>query len=131
MVLGRLVCPPGGWSMPTLIFRDTDGSKHTYVLKEELTVGRDVANDVVLKDPNVSKRHCRFFLDDDDRVWVEDSRSSNGVQVNGVRIEEAVRIDANAKVCIGDCTVSHHFPALSSPMVNSPVESAVAGRPAE
>lgn len=51
----------------------------------ELTVGRGPENDLDLADLNLSRRHCRFFLEGNS-LFVEDLDSMNGTRVNGLPI---------------------------------------------
>lgn len=53
--------------------------------KNELFIGRDLNNDVVINDPEVSRRHARLFLQGSNFV-IEDLGSTNGTQINGQRI---------------------------------------------
>jgi len=53
--------------------------------REVLTIGRDVNNDVVINDAEVSRTHARLTLQTDGCL-VEDLASTNGVFVNGQRI---------------------------------------------
>ena len=53
--------------------------------KPEVTVGRKEANDVVIDNPAISGRHCRFQLADGG-VTVEDLDSTNGTFVNDKRV---------------------------------------------
>ncbi|HXU80967.1 MAG TPA: FHA domain-containing protein, partial [Polyangia bacterium] len=55
--------------------------------KNEVTVGRVQGNDVVLPKGNVSKRHCRIYIQDG-HFSVEDLKSTNGTYVNGRKISE-------------------------------------------
>ncbi len=56
------------------------------LLEQEVTVlGREEDCDVVVEDPGVSRRHCRFVLDGR-RVLVEDLASRNGVYVNWEKV---------------------------------------------
>jgi hypothetical protein len=55
-------------------------------LKGTALIGRSVGCDVVLEGPNISRRHARILVTDD-VASVEDLGSSNGVFVNGTRIE--------------------------------------------
>jgi pSer/pThr/pTyr-binding forkhead associated (FHA) protein len=91
--------------MPTLIFRGTDGREQRAELSSELSVGREAGNDVVLSEQGVSRRHCRFFLDEGGAVWVEDLGSANGVIVSGARIGEPARLTAGTEVGVGGCVV--------------------------
>jgi two-component system, cell cycle response regulator len=51
----------------------------------DLLVGRDQACDVVLSDPQVSRRHARLFFRDG-RWVLQDLQSTNGSTVNGVSV---------------------------------------------
>lgn len=57
------------------------------LLKPKLLVGRQDFNDIVLRYPNVSSRHCELeFIDG---YWfVRDLGSSNGIRVGGMRCQE-------------------------------------------
>lgn len=78
------------------------GPQHgrTFALDGELTVGRSPENDVVLSDPQVSRRHARIFLEDGG-VAIEDAGSLNGTYVNGERAGRS-RLSANDAIVIGD-----------------------------
>lgn len=53
--------------------------------KDEIWLGRDPANDIVIADPEISRRHARFLLRGSTYV-VEDMGSTNGTLVNGEMI---------------------------------------------
>jgi len=53
--------------------------------RNELFVGRDLTNDIVINDPEVSRRHARFFVQGANFV-LEDLGSTNGTTVNGQRL---------------------------------------------
>jgi S-DNA-T family DNA segregation ATPase FtsK/SpoIIIE len=63
------------------------------------SVGRGLGNDVVLYDPLVSKRHCRFNVDGE--LEVIDAGSVNGVFVDGLRVDRAV-LRRDDEVTLGD-----------------------------
>ena len=75
-----------------LLFRLVPGS-----LK---TMGRAARADFVVEAALVSRLHCRFRLDDLDRLDVEDLHSTNGTWVNGRKIEK-VPLMAGDTVKIG------------------------------
>ena len=54
-------------------------------------VGRGRELDVVLRDPEVSRRHARFESQNG-IVYVEDLRSRNGTFLNGRRVAEAIEV---------------------------------------
>ncbi len=55
-------------------------------LDGELTIGRAPDNDVVLGESGVSGHHA-IIVQEGDRFWIEDKGSTNGVYVNGVKLE--------------------------------------------
>ena len=56
------------------------------LLKETLSIGRRESADIVLRFPNVSASHCSLTLEAG--YWyVEDSGSSNGTKVNGLKVK--------------------------------------------
>jgi pSer/pThr/pTyr-binding forkhead associated (FHA) protein len=55
------------------------------LLKPFLEIGRRESNDIVLRFPNVSGRHCELAVEGG--YWfVQDLGSSNGTKVNGTRV---------------------------------------------
>ena len=58
-------------------------------------VGRSPANDIVLDDASVSRRHALLAVRGD-ATFVLDDRSLNGVRVNGERVSEAALQDGDA-----------------------------------
>jgi len=73
-------------------------------LKEQgpTTIGRDPANDIVLEDTTVSRRHAQIERQDGD-VVLTDLGSSNGTFVNGRRVQQAP-LRPGDEVVIGGCT---------------------------
>lgn len=53
--------------------------------KDELYIGRDLSNDIVINDAEVSRRHARLVLQAGGYV-LEDLGSTNGTSVNGQRL---------------------------------------------
>ena len=53
------------------------------------TLGRAPRADFVVEAALVSRVHCRFTLDDRDRLDIEDLGSTNGIFVNGRKVERA------------------------------------------
>ena len=55
---------------------------------DETRFGRSGENEVVLPDYSVSRRHARIVREGD-RWWVQDLKSTNGVQLNGQSVQRA------------------------------------------
>src|SRR5437773_7357436 len=68
-------------------------------LRGELSVGRTEGNDLVLNHPSVSRKHARIESRND-KIWIIDLKSTNGVKVNGNLVTES-QINAGDKILIG------------------------------
>jgi hypothetical protein len=80
------------------IFEHTERrSKH---VRAPFEVGRAPDAEVVLRDPEVSRRHARFESYNG-VVYVEDLQSSNGTFLNGMRVTEAIEVRAGDEVDVG------------------------------
>jgi len=60
-----------------------------FVDKQRLTVGRDVANPIVIDDPAVSREHAAIVPVGNDHI-LEDLASANGTFVNGKRVSRRI-----------------------------------------
>jgi ABC-type multidrug transport system ATPase subunit/pSer/pThr/pTyr-binding forkhead associated (FHA) protein len=94
-----------------------------------LRVGRQPdQNQVVLDDPEVSRRHARLYLDEASKVRLEDS-SSNGTYVNGRRAEQGV-LQPGEQIRFGlnpSCTFTYRAEASEAMAVARQLAAAVAG----
>jgi hypothetical protein len=58
----------------------------TFLLdKVEVTIGRDLSNEIVINDSEASRRHARIFMQGGNYI-IEDLGSTNGTSVNGQRL---------------------------------------------
>jgi hypothetical protein len=75
---------------PRLCLQPTESRFPSYQLDAEVvSVGRAADNDLILRDPEVSRHHARLFLHG--TTWrVVDLGSTNGTRVNGERVRQAV-----------------------------------------
>lgn len=76
-----------------------------------LVVGRGTDADLRINDPGVSRRHAEIRVfpgSDAPQVSVVDLGSTNGMLVNGQRVEQAV-LDDGATIKIGHTTLTIHF----------------------
>lgn len=70
-----------------------------------IATGRDIQNDVVIRDPKVSQKHMQLIQHDDGRFSVVDLNSKNGTYVNGKRIFTEYTLHTNDTIRIGDTTI--------------------------
>ncbi|MDR1768500.1 MAG: FHA domain-containing protein, partial [Propionibacteriaceae bacterium] len=54
-----------------------------------LTIGRGNDVDLQINDPGISRQHARISVDDDGRVMIEDLGSTNGISVDGRKVQAA------------------------------------------
>jgi ABC transport system ATP-binding/permease protein len=59
------------------------------------TMGRAARADFIVDVALVSRIHCRFTLDDLDRLDVEDLGSTNGTWVNGHKVDKAPLLEGD------------------------------------
>jgi pSer/pThr/pTyr-binding forkhead associated (FHA) protein len=70
---------------------------------EVIRLGRSPANDIVLDDASVSRRHALLTLRGETTVVLDD-RSLNGIRVNGARVSESPLKDGDT-IILGHVTV--------------------------
>jgi pSer/pThr/pTyr-binding forkhead associated (FHA) protein len=61
---------------------------------------------VIENDPTVSRVHLAVFIDDEKNIFVTDLKSTNGTYVNGVKIEESVKLKTLDVLKIGNTLVN-------------------------
>jgi predicted component of type VI protein secretion system len=69
--------------------------------KSEIFVGRDLSNDIVINDPEISRRHARLYVQGASYV-LEDLGSTNGTFVNGQRLMGANVLRPGDSVTFGE-----------------------------
>jgi len=77
-----------------------------FAIGEELIIGRQDA-DVLLEDPQVSRRHA-VVRPVDDGLEIEDLGSINGTFVNGARVDVSQRLRANDEIAVGPIVLEAH-----------------------
>lgn len=65
-----------------LIFISGGLADNRYDVDRDITIGRDVSNDIVLSDPSVSLVHAQIYHDNN-RFFIKDLGSTNGIRHNG------------------------------------------------
>lgn len=71
--------------------------------KQEIWLGRDPSNDIVIADPEVSRRHARF-LQRGGTYAIEDMGSTNGTLVNGEMITTLKMLSHGDVIELGEHT---------------------------
>lgn len=74
--------------------------KEYYPLGEQVFLGRGNDNEIVIKDPYISKKHIRI-VKDEDNYFVEDLKSANGTFINGDRIMDVVKLNNGDRITVG------------------------------
>jgi pSer/pThr/pTyr-binding forkhead associated (FHA) protein len=70
----------------------------------DMTLGRDLSNDIVVSDSEVSRNHARLTWQGDGYT-IQDLRSTNGTWVNGNSAMRAARLTAGDMVAVGKVSV--------------------------
>jgi len=94
--------------MPSLYVQATNNKNYTFdVDRAEITVGRELKNDLILDDPRVSRYHG-VVRKTAEGVIFRDLESGNGSYVNGQRIQPNVdfKLADNDQVKLGSCTLT-------------------------
>jgi hypothetical protein len=81
-------------------------------LRHALTIGRDRANDIVIDDTTVSRRHA-ILLFVGDRWLLEDRGTVNGTWVNGLRVPFGAQhpLRHGDRITVGKATLAFSWPA--------------------
>ncbi|NUN15721.1 MAG: FHA domain-containing protein [Myxococcales bacterium] len=89
--------------MFTLVIEDKRGDvADEYAFEAgNFVIGRSRKNDIILPSENVSREHARLFTRED-RCFIVDLESANGVFVNGKRISGEVELAPSSQIKIGD-----------------------------
>ena len=74
-----------------------DGKRHSLGGEKPLVIGRSREADITVEDPNVSRRHAEIRRDDG-AYWIVDLGSTNGIEVNGRKVDRAKLSDSDTVV---------------------------------
>lgn len=78
-----------------------DVGKEFLLDKNELIVGREQTADIIISDPEISRRHARFFFQNGGYI-IEDLGSTNGTFVNGQKISGPYLLRSGEVVNFGE-----------------------------
>jgi len=82
-----------------LTLTEGDLDQNEFPLKENTSIGRSSSNDIVLKAPKVSRQHAAINMYNNQFIII-DLKSSNGVYVNGAKVDECV-LNIGDEVSVG------------------------------
>jgi FHA domain len=106
--------------LPAVVVRTGPEAGRRLELGVEMSIGRQDC-DLVLEDPEVSRRHA-VLRRSGDSVVVEDLDSTNGTFVNGERIRGSIKVDAGDQVRVGRTTLEiEPDPRADDTMVSIPL----------
>ncbi len=89
---------PGYW----LVMRRGPLRNQIYQLERALVnIGRDLANDIAIRDGQISRYHLRLTLQGQD-YHLEDLGSTNGTRVNGLQVSQRTRLNDGDIIALGD-----------------------------
>lgn len=98
-----------------LIVRRGPQPNQVYELnKDSLTIGRDISNEIVINDPEVSRNHCRFTRGPGG-FTLEDLGSTNGTFVNGQRLTGARPLAPSDMIGLGETVTLGYESAMQAP----------------
>src|SRR5947207_15856103 len=86
----------------------SDGKRHT--LRGSSSLGRALANRIVLDSPKVSRQHALIHLQNIGEFWLIDFGSSNGTFLNKRRIHHPVRLSDGDQITVGDSVFKFRQP---------------------
>jgi adenylate cyclase len=94
--------------MWVITIRSPDGEPREYVLKPGVnTVGRKLANDIVVSDPSASRNHAEVNLDhENNQATITDLDSTNGTFLNRRKLEGVKPLKDRDVIRIGTCLIS-------------------------
>jgi len=76
-----------------------NGKRHPLKAEKPVVIGRSREADITVEDPNVSRRHAEIRREDG-AFWIVDLGSTNGIEVNGRRVDRA-RLSDSDTVIVG------------------------------
>ena len=107
-----------------LIVQSGTGMGTEYPLeKPELFLGRDLSSDLVINDPEVSRRHLRLVLDGA-TYRIEDLGSTNGTFIHGLRLTVPALLKPGEVITLGEKIVLRYEVVASDPNATVVVQRA-------
>lgn len=83
-----------------LVYAGNESDEKFPLTRRENRIGRDLSNEIVLHDAQISKRHA-VIIREGERFLIEDSGSKNGVFVDGKKAEQPTVIENGSLLKLG------------------------------
>lgn len=74
--------------------------KDEYALNDKITIGRSNKNNILLRDPYVSKEHLKI-VKDEGKYFLEDLKSANGTYLNNERVLDVTILKNGDRIKLG------------------------------
>ncbi len=114
-----------GPSFRLVVRRGPQPNQQFLLTRETVTIGRDITNDIVINDPEISRHHSRLVRTPTGYT-LEDLRSTNGTFANRQRISGPVPLSNGDTIGLGE-TVTLTFEATSEAVAATMVASGGSG----
>ncbi len=93
--------------MSALIQVIFDEKKQQFICHQEVTIGRDHANTISVKDPRLSRNHAKIAWDEKSgKYLLHDCGSRNGCFISGHKIEQPTILKNGEIIVIGDTIIT-------------------------
>jgi adenylate cyclase len=108
--------------MKAFLVLNENGQNRQVDCKDIMVIGRVEGNDIVLKDPRVSRRHAMIYRTHDGSFYIVDEGSSNGCLVNAARISLPTRLNDGDQITIGSINLQFRQSAASTG-ISQPIDA--------
>ncbi len=97
--------------------------------KDSITIGRDITNEIVINDPEVSRHHCTFVRGPGGYT-LEDKGSTNGTFVNGQRLSSPRQLTPSDMIGLGETVTLGYESAMmpAMPQTGEPPSGTMIGQ---
>ena len=97
-----------------LLLSGPDLAGQTIEVRGPTSIGRTGQNDLILRDASVSRSHCRL-LEEDGRLMIIDTGSTNGTAVNGCLLEGPAALGHGDTITVGCYCLTYQDHAVLYP----------------
>ncbi len=115
----------GSGSFRLIVRRGPQPNQIYELNKDSLTIGRDINNEIVINDPEVSRNHCRLTRGAGGYI-LEDLGSTNGTFINGQRLTGSRPLASSDMIGMGE-TVTLGYESSLTPAVPIDPQGASSG----